>query len=176
MSTAAPGGFLTAALWNSQVRDLGNFMLGVPVFSGYQNTGQSFASGSPGVGPVAIDTEVLDPAGGHSNTVNPSRYTPQAPGTYFVAGTVGWTAVSAATPAYRRAWIRLNGNTIRGAVGSIDQQSNVQCAVSASGFVTCNGTTDYIELYAAQSTGSALSTTTGAADFASSLSVFWISS
>jgi hypothetical protein len=149
-------------------------MLGVPVFSGYQSVGQTVNSGGGAYAAITIDTEVLDPAGGHSNTVNPSRYTPQAPGTYYVVGTVAWAAVSNAA-SYRRAFIRLNGTAVRGGAASVDQTSNVVSSVTASALVTCNGTTDYIELWGGQSTAGALQTA-ATTDLTSSLYVFWVSS
>lgn len=174
VATATPGNFLTAALWNASVKAPLNFLMGVPVFYGYQTTVQNIATGSSNVAAINIDTEVLDSMSGHSNTTNPSRYTPQAPGLYWASGTVAFAALSGAA-SYRRAWIRVNGGNQHGLVGSIDQASGVTCAVTASGLVQCNGTTDYIEVWGGQASGSTLSTTSSS-DYTSALTVFWVSS
>lgn len=171
MGQPVPGQFDTAAFWNANVKALGDFLLGVPVFYGYQTTTQSILTGTPTA--INIDTEVLDSASGHSNTSNPSRYVPQAPGVYYVIATVAW-ASGPATASYRRAWVRVNGGNQKGLVGSIDQSSPVTCAVTAQGLVQCNGTTDYIECFGAQATGSNLATTSNS-DYASALTVFWVS-
>lgn len=171
MGTAVPGQFETAAWWNAQVRDLGNFTLGVPVFVGYQTATQALANST--FVSMNIDTELIDTDSGHSNTTNPSRYIPQVPGTYLVVGTAAFDNTSAV--GYRRARLTLNGAAIRGAVSTPHTTQAVTTAAQAAGLVTCNGSTDYVEVQGAQDSGASISTVS-AADICPALFVAWVRS
>jgi hypothetical protein len=168
--TEAPGNYDTAALFNAQVRDLNNFALSVPVFVGYATSVQSIPSGNV-MTALNLDTELLDPDGGHSTVTNTSRYTPTVAGLYLVIGSVGWPANNTAD---RRLQIGLNGGGIVGSGNSYDPTSGVTNGMQTISTVTCNGSTDYIEVMAAQASGGALSTIAGGI-FSPSLRVFWIS-
>jgi len=82
--TATVGQILTAAQWNSNVRDGINYLLNPPIFLGYQATGQAFTSGV--FTSAALDTEIIDTYNGHSTTTNNSRYTAQVAGWYLGLG------------------------------------------------------------------------------------------
>lgn len=162
-----PGNLITGALWNANVYNGLSFLLGKPVFVGYQTTAQSMPSGQ--WTSVTIDTETLDSYGGHSNTTNPSRYIPQVPGTYLVLATACFAGNATSS---RRVRVALNGNQVIGAFQSTlaEVASNVT-STSTAGFVVCNGTTDYIECQGEQNSGVTLNTSGSG----SSLSVLWIS-
>jgi hypothetical protein len=163
-----PGNYNTSALEN-QIRYAIGYFAAVPVFYGYQTSTQSIADST--FTAITIDTEVLDPDGGHSNTTNPSRYTPQVPGTYLVFGTTAWGSNGTG---YRRSRIQLNGSNVKSAAASTANNQPVTAAVTATGIVTCNGTSDYIEVWGAQDSTITLNTLS-ATDFTSSLIVLWIS-
>ncbi|MGW2920428.1 hypothetical protein ACWDBF_21555 [Streptomyces angustmyceticus] len=167
-ASVSPGAFITGALWNAQVKALNDFTTGVPVFAGYQATVQSISTGT--FTPLTIDTEVIDSDGGHSTTTNTSRYTATVPGTYLVLGTAAWAANSTG---YRRVSINLNGSRVTGSSIGADATTTVLSGQTTSAIVSMNGTTDYVEVVGAQSTGSALNTSVS--DFAPSLRVIWIS-
>ncbi|MGW1071594.1 hypothetical protein [Streptomyces sp. NPDC002537] len=168
-ATVAPGQYVTGALWNANVQYLSSFLTGPPVFSGYQATSQSIPTAT--FTSLTIDTTVVDSDGGHSNTVNPSRYTATVPGTYLVIGTVGWTGASSG---YRRCRLTLNGSAIIGTAVGSDAVNSVLCGQCTSTVVALNGSTDYVEVQGQQSSGSALATYVSS-DFTSSLRVYWIS-
>jgi hypothetical protein len=168
--TEAPGNYNTAALFNAQVRDLNNFVLSVPVFYGYATTVQSIPGGNA-MTALNLDTEVLDADGGHSTVTNTSRYTPTVAGLYLAIGSVGWPANNAGD---RRLQIGLNGGGVIGSGASYDPTSGVTNGMQTVSTVACNGTTDYIEVMAAQASGAALSTIAGGI-FSPALRVFWIS-
>jgi hypothetical protein len=169
MGTAVPGQFETAAWWNAQVRDLGNFLTGVPVFYGYQTTVQSLTDSTPAN--IAIDTEVIDSDSGHSNTTNNYRYTPTVPGTYLVIGTV---AFNSNTTGYRRAFVYKNGVVTTAGGAQAMQTQNVTAATQTATLVSMNGTTDYVAVVGVQDSGAALNTYSSSG-FASSLIVIWVS-
>ncbi|WP_329143419.1 hypothetical protein OIU91_05875 [Streptomyces sp. NBC_01456] len=167
-ASVSPGQFITGALWNAQLKALNDFTTGVPVFAGYQGTVQSVSTGT--FTPLTIDTEVIDSDGGHSTTTNTSRYTATVPGTYLVLGTAAWAANATG---YRRTSIALNGTRVPGSSVGSDATTSVLAGNSTSTIVVLNGTTDYVEVHASQSTGSALNTSV--TDFAPSLRVIWLS-
>ncbi|GAA3032062.1 hypothetical protein FHS39_002601 [Streptomyces olivoverticillatus] len=167
-ASAVPGQFITGALWNAQVKALNDFLTAPPVFSGYQTTAQSIPNAT--FTSFTLDTEVVDSDGGHSTTTNTSRYTATVPGTYLVVGTAGW---SGATTGYRRCRITLNGGVVPGAAVGTDATNAVLCGQSVTAIVVMNGTTDYVEVQGAQSSGAALAAYNQ--DFAPSMRVYWLS-
>lgn len=168
--TEAPGNFNTAALFNAQVRDLNNFALAPPVFSGIATVTQSIP-GSNAMTSLTLDTELLDSDGGHSTVTNTSRYTPTVAGTYLVIGTVGWAASATGD---RRLQIGLNGAGVVGSGVGQDPSQSVLVGMTAVTLVTANGTTDYIEVMAAHTAAASLSTNASGI-FSPSMRVIWIS-
>lgn len=167
--TEAPGNFNTAALFNAQVRDLNNFALAVPVFSGYQASSQAISNST--WTSITIDTERLDSDGGHSTVTNTSRYTATVPGLYLVFGTVAWAASGTG---YRRTAVALNGSRPQGSAAGFDQAQVVQAGTFAMALITMNGVGDYVELQGQQNSGGALSTA-ASSDFSASFGVVWVS-
>lgn len=167
--TEVPGNYDTAALYNATVRELNNFALGPPVFSGVQGTAQSIPNGA--WTSFTIDTELLDADGGHSTVTNTSRYTATVPGTYLVIGTSGW-----AGNVTGKRWLRLalNGSAINGTACGSDAHTSLNVGGHAtSTIINLNGSTDYVEVQGQQASGGALNT--NVTDFAPSLRAFWIS-
>ncbi|MCT9092837.1 hypothetical protein N4G70_28790 [Streptomyces sp. ASQP_92] len=169
-TTESPGLFVTSALWNAQVAALNSFLTAVPVFVGYATSVQSIPSGNV-MTALNLDTELLDADGGHSTVTNTSRYTPTVAGLYLVIGSVGWPANNTGD---RRLQVGLNGGGVVGSGASYDPTSGVTNGMQTVSTVTCNGSTDYIEVMAAQASGSALSTIAGGI-FSAAMRVFWIS-
>ncbi|MFJ5157026.1 hypothetical protein ACIQCF_36935 [Streptomyces sp. NPDC088353] len=170
--TASPGNFLTGALWNSQVKALNDFLTSPPIFTGYASTAQSIPGANTGT-PLNLDTTTIDTENGHSNTTNNSRYTATVPGTYLVFGAVGW---SNNTSGDRRLYIARNGSSVAGSGTSFDPSQAVLHGLQTSGICTLNGTTDYVEVFAAHSsTTNPLSTNSGPGVFCAAMSVLWIS-
>jgi hypothetical protein len=107
---------------------------------------------------IPFDAEISDTINGHSIVTNNSRYTPTVAGKYKCFGQVA-TAVNA--NGNRIAHFRKNGNRDLGApysgfrapVGA----DSIGVAV-AGALISCNGTTDYIELWGYQSSGGNLAT------------------
>ncbi|MBM9509998.1 hypothetical protein [Actinacidiphila acididurans] len=165
-----PGQYITGAWQTAQVKALTDFITAVPVFYGYQTSTQVATSGS--YISITLDTEVFDSDNGHSTTVNPSRYTPQVPGIYMAIGTSAWQSGGVG---YRRTRVTLNGVTIKGGGTGFDTSQSVIQGGMAIGIAACNGTTDYFEVQAAQSTGGNLNTASSG-EFTPSLVVLWLRS
>lgn len=155
IATAVPGGYVLSSLYNA----LGNsglfFSLNVPAAILYQGTGQSVTSGGAPAA-ITLDSESLDSYGGHSTSTNNSRYTGQVPGYYLVLGTAG---IAANATGNRLVQLEKNGALINGAitVGPAPGTANasVQTAVAIA---YLNGSTDYVETYVYQTSGSTLTT------------------
>lgn len=170
--TATTGNFLTASLWNAQVRDASAFFAGVPVFSGSQSVAQTI-NGSNAWTPLLIDTEAVDNYGGHSTSSNTSRYTVQLAGTYQIFGSVAWVASATGD---RRIQITQNGNSAPGSANSFDPSQVVLAAQQTMAFATA-AVGDYFEIQVAHTAGATLGTNAGSgasAMFTSSMRVLWI--
>ena len=129
-----------------------------PYFHGWQSTVQSI----PNLTPTAITytNEELDNISGHSNSTNTSRFTPSIAGRYLC---LGQTIFAANVMGDRTATFRKNGATLDSAPYTGEPALNG--AVFLPGFsgiaiatISCNGTTDYIEMWANQNSGGALNT------------------
>lgn len=116
-------------------------------------------------------TEIIDDLAWHDTSTNPSRVTPNKPGRYLV----NWNATFAANATgARRLYILKNGSSNRLFTVTPVVTAN-QTSLAVSGLVVCNGTTDYIEAAALQSSGGALDLQgAGDATFSTSLEVsYW---
>lgn len=174
IATETPGNFLTGALWNANVKALGDFLSGsaangVPRFRGYQASAQSLADNT--WTSLTIDTEVYDSDNGHSTTTSTSRYVVQVAGTYMVIAAVGFVANTSGNRAVR---VAVNGASITGSfVKTTPATSTGSTGLVTACHVVC-AAGDYIEAMGNQNSGSALSTVTGT-DVCSALDVQWIS-
>ncbi|MFD4968968.1 hypothetical protein [Streptomyces sp. NPDC058424] len=157
------------------MKALNDFVTGPPVFTGYASTSQSIPGSNAGT-PLALDTTTIDTDNGHSNVTNNSRYTATVPGTYLVFGSVGW---SSNINGDRRVYISRNGSSIAGSGASLDPSQAVLNGMQTSAICTLNGTTDYVEVFAAHSSttgpgGNSLPTNAGPGVFCAAMGVLWI--
>jgi hypothetical protein len=159
--TWTAGEIVTAAYMNSNVRDAGNFFLSWPVFEGRQAVAQSFTSGAPTA--LLIDTEDIDTDNGHSTVTNTSPV---------------HAADGRAVPAVRRdgVGVERHRHPHRRAVEErrhLERRrrpTTARCPAPRPRFptrtltATANGTTDFFEVWALQTSGGALLTAVSAVD------------
>lgn len=111
---------------------------------------------------IAFDTAVIDRQGGWTSSPNPSRFKPTLAGWYEVSGMVGYASDATPSGTKRARWF-FNGATIDGGFvqnyASLNTLSSQLVAPSIP--IQFNGTTDYVELMARQSSGAAMDTTIG---------------
>lgn len=169
MLTEVPGNFITAALWNAQVRDLGTFTTGVPFFTGYQVATQSIANNTWTA--ITFDSEYFDDDGGHSTVTNTSRYTCQVAGRYELTGCF---VVAFNTTGLRAAKLAKNGTPITGSAVFIQASPSVGTSVLTTIPVQL-AAGDYVELNGWQGSGGALSTL-ASADSGCVLTAKWVHS
>lgn len=153
-----PASILTYADWNATLYDALALILNPPMVHLQQATTQTIANST--LTAITFDTEVIDTEGMHSTTTTPSRITPKTPGWYVGWFGIGWSTNSAGR---RLNMVRKNGtgSSSSGTFGRVDLRPGTGGTQATKGFrfwQYFNGTTDYLELMAYQSSGAALNT------------------
>lgn len=156
------------AAYLNAIRDALSFLLNTPLAILNQANAQSIANATPTA--LAYDGTFLDTYGGHSNSTNNSRYTAQVTGWYFVkAGTV-WASSAAGNRAIQ---IYKNGVAYTYSWAAVPAAGTFNDpGVETSALVQLNAG-DYVEAWASQNSGGALSTAV-VATIASNMQVMWM--
>lgn len=124
-----------------------------PAFSATVTTGQSVSNNTNTK--INFTTEVFDSNGAYD--ASNSRFTPQVAGYYQINIVV--TFDNGANGTINSAWVAKNGSpACRSWFPSVTGQ---YCGAQVSAVIYLNGSTDYIEAYAFQNTGSSKTTLTG---------------
>lgn len=147
--------------WNQELYDTWVFLLNPPMVKARQTTAQSIPTSSWTA--LNFQTEDVDTHGFHSATVNPSRFTPTVPGFYVGYAGVSWV-YNATTNSRRMFRIQKNGTTAWDRADTLAPNlANANLVVKGVAFgpLYCNGTTDYVEVYAYQDSGAAINTDVG---------------
>jgi hypothetical protein len=150
-------GVLLSSTMNTYVRDPIDFEARKPIARLRQTVAQSIPAST--FTPITFTTEDIDsdPAGtgGHSTSVNTSRWVCQYAGWYLFAGGVGW----AANAVGRRicAWF-INGTIISGSQMAGPTTAGFDCEITARVEFAYLNAGDYVELTAYQESGGALLT------------------
>jgi hypothetical protein len=126
-----------------------------PAFSANTVTAQSFSTST--FTKVQYNVEVFDTNSNYDPTTN-YRFTPTVAGYYQINANVSF---SGSATGYAQMGIYKNGNFIVGGSG-IPNNVTIGGQCNVSSVIYCNGSTDYIEIYAWQSSGGALALQTGA--------------
>lgn len=158
LATEVPGNFITSGLWNTQVNGIASFALTPPVFQGYVGTAASIPSSNT-FSLLNMTAANWDSDGGWSSSVNPSRYTVQVAGKYWVVANAAFATVSGSDNTPRGVGIFQNGNAVAVNQTPANQSSTwqaqctymLQCAVG-----------DYIQFGVMQVSGASRNTMTGA--------------
>lgn len=170
MSTVSAGGIGTAALWNSQVRDLGNFFLSVaPKFQGRQTVAQAMPNAA--WASVTLDAEDHDNDSAHSTSSNTSRYTTVTAGWYECSG--GLTFVNTSLGGDRRARLAVNGTAVNGSAGSTTSDASFPYSVCTRPMLIFLNVGDYLELQGYQSASSGSLNTNVTAENQPTLTAIW---
>lgn len=155
------GEIVTAAFLNTNVRDAGNFFVAPPIVEVFQAVAQSL--GNAAFTALTFDSSSVDTDGGHSNVTNNSRYVGKTAGYFLFSG--GANFAGNATGGRGTLWAK-NGT-------AINQSQLMMFAGTAAvtlgivarpKIIQLNGTTDYVELQAFQSSGGALNTSVAGQD------------
>jgi hypothetical protein len=154
-TNVVPGQYDTSAMFNTFGNN-GTFLTNPPIFAAYQSAAQSIPNTT--ITAVGMDTTLIDSYNGHSNVTNNSRYTPTVSGWYLFIGSVSYVQNATGN---RLAEFHKNGS---GSAVNLGQGAQPTCdtnnlsTVRALAVVQMNGTSDYVELDAYQTSGGALNT------------------
>lgn len=140
------GEYETGAYFNASVRDAINFLLMLPIATVYQTATQGLSANSST--PISFDSTAVDTYGGHSNTVNPSRYTAQVAGWYLVGGAAPMN--NSASGTNRKLQIYYNGTPVAYATAQVPQvnSATTATAVALSPTIIYLNVGDFVSLYA----------------------------
>lgn len=168
-ATKSAGQLITGALWNAGVGALVTFLTNVPSFQAYQTGGQSLTSGAWTA--MLFQGTANDSDGGHSNVVNPSRYTCQVAGWYFVEGY--FATGSGGSPGRFECAVAKNGTIVSGSAQFLLRQSDLQALMSGTLVQLAVG--DYLEIWGRQNSGATINTFAGS-DLLACINGFWVHS
>lgn len=167
------GDVASAALLNAQARDGLTYMLNPPICELVESATAMNIPNNAWTPVIFADGAVIDSYGGYNPVGVTSRYVGRVAGWYQVCGTVSFTAD---TTGVRGAQIYKNGSAVQGhgsfLAHALTAGFNPTLATPTRA-VYLNGTSDYVEVYAYQSSGGTLTTSVGAG-LSSSLSVRWV--
>jgi hypothetical protein len=135
-----------------------------PLFIGTLTVAQTLTS-SVEAG-LLLDTEVLDYDNGHSTVTNTTRYTGQTPGWYLAFCGIQFASN---VNGLRQAGIGQNGSSPSVDATMTVPATGANMTVQAMAIVFLNGTTDYVEARALQTSGGNLNV------IFARLRVFWLS-
>ncbi len=122
-----------------------------PAFSAYQNATTTINTSVSTK--IALQVEEFDTASAFDSTTN-YRFQPQVAGYYQVTGCVNFAPNSSGfrfVSIYKNGSNAKNGNNVPG--GSVNYLT-----INVSALIYLNGSTDYVELYGTQNSGSSLAT------------------
>jgi hypothetical protein len=117
----------------------------MPAFSAYQAGAQNISNNT--LTKITLDTEVFDT----NNNFASGRYTPTVAGYYQISASVTYAAASANGTCQTKISKNGFGDTNNCLTAAISGQL---FGASVSALLYLNGSTDYVELYTSQSTGS----------------------
>lgn len=166
--TAATGNFLTASLWNAQVRDGVGYLMSPPTFRAHSEVAQSLGDNLWVT--LNLETEEFDNYGGHSTSTNTGRYTCQVAGTYMVSGIAAFVA-NATGP--RGCRLLKNGVAYNGTFVKMSGFGTGSNALGTTALIPL-AVGDYVEIQGFQNSGVALNTSATSGDVAPSLSCLWV--
>lgn len=161
----AVGEGVTATNINTYYSSL-QFLLNPPLFKGTTTVNVSIPNNA--FTAVAWNNNVVDTYNGHSTVTNPSRYTAQVAGWYYVTGGVQWANNASGI---RDVLFSVNGSIVSETLnGGWTGWNNSGLSVGLTGltgplFLNVN---DYVELTVYQNTGGALNVVVGM------FSVIWV--
>ena len=122
-----------------------------PAFSAYQNATTTVNNST--ATKIALQVEEFDTASAFDSTTN-YRFQPQVAGYYQVTGCINFAPNSSGfrfVSIYKNGSNAKNGNNVPG--GSVNYLT-----INVSALIYLNGSTDYVELYGSQNSGSNLAT------------------
>lgn len=163
------GQLITGALWNAGPKALCDFITNPPLFRSLASSASATAAGT--WYPASLTNTIIDTESGHSNVTNPSRYTAQVPGWYWVEGYFAWDV--GGSQGRFECSIAKNGTIVPGAAQFSTRNNDLQ-SLSASTLVQLSAG-NYVETWGRQNSGTTINTFIGS-DLCPSMNVMWVHS
>jgi len=164
------GEVVTAAHFNTNIRDVFNFLLAVPILEARQTVAQTLTTGTGAA--VTMTAEDVDTSGMHSTTVNTSRCTAAYPGWYQYAGL---TATVANATGRRGNWWTVNAVIASSSQITSPATAASDCEIATRTKQLFQNVGDYVEMFAYQESGGNLNTTVAFPGPTSGVSGRWVS-
>lgn len=156
---------------DADVQGQADLTTGKPLLRLVQQSGQSIANNSPTALTFGSGSEEIDTHNWHNEVTNNSRYTPQLAGHYRINVTVVMTS---ATYSQVVAAVAKNGTRVDGQIPMRpDAATGAASGAFATAMLPMNGSTDYVEGFAAF-TASGTSSTNAVAGFRCVLEVEYL--
>lgn len=164
---------LPASDLNTGLRDPLLFLMNRPIFRGRANAAQSLSNSTWTSLNLAV--EIVDSAqggsGGHSTSVNTSRFTAEYTGWYLVSGVAHFAGN---TTGRRGARLAVNGSALDSSASVIYATGSNSIGVPCHAQLVSLTAGDYVELQGFQDTGGALNSgVAGTGDLNTSMTVIW---
>lgn len=151
--TWVAGEVVTAAHFNTNIRDVFNYLLAPPILKIRQTTLQSIANNTHTA--LTFTTEDVDSSGMHSTSVNTSRATAVYPGWY---STAGGTSFAGNVTGVRGTYWSINATPVNGSNVLLVATSAAAVQTPARGDLVFLNVGDYLELFTYQNSGGNLNT------------------
>jgi hypothetical protein len=166
-----PGDIVASAgLWNVGPKATGDYFLKPPLFRGRATVSRSVINGA--WTPMYLDVADVDTDSGWSVSPNPSRYTAQVPGWYWVEG---YVALANSGPQTELdCGIYKNGAIVWGSQQAVIKQ-NIDFSATSGSLMVQLKVGDYVETYGRQSTTVSINTWIGG-DLCPCMNVLWVHS
>lgn len=168
--TWVAGEIVTAAHFNTNIRDVLNWLLAPAICKVRQTAAQTLTTGVAAA--IVMDAEDVDSTGMHSTVTNPSRLTAVYPGQYMHGGGISYAinATGVRTTGWRVNGVAVaDGATLRPAFASFSAQMPARTIMS---YLNVG---DYVELWGTQTSGGNLNTAVANSGEQPGASVHWIS-
>lgn len=151
--TWVAGEVVTAAHFNTNIRDVLNYLLAPPILEITQTVAQAIANNTATA--LTFTTEVIDSSGMHSTVSNTSRATAVYPGYYKFWG--GYSIASNATNA-RLGWGKVNATDVNASSFEIPPVNGFNSGYAFRTKTVFLNVTDYWEFFVLQNSGGSLNT------------------
>jgi hypothetical protein len=146
--TVAAGATIDA----TDITNLQAYTTGKPLVRLVAQSAQSLADNVATAITFGASSEDIDTHGFHDTTTNPSRITPNVAGYYRAVAAAVFEAQT--TAVVSQTYVRKNGSTNMAAAGRTAPGTQA-FSLMASVIVSCNGTTDYVEMVMQQDSAGA---------------------
>lgn len=167
--TWVAGEVVLASHFNSNIRDVLNYLLSPPILEIYQSVAQTLTTSV--VSPITMTSEVVDSSGMHSTSSDTSRAVAVYPGYYVFAGSIAFTGSAAGNRVLQ--WQKNGSASIASADATFPPWSASVNIYNLRTKLIFLNVGDYVESMGYQDSGGNLLTVASPVDVSSGMTAFW---